>query len=65
MPTDLPQFRRWLVEVGTTVPETMVVAADVSELRYSELGRQALGEALPLRELVVAMGAPLAVAYPT
>jgi hypothetical protein len=44
-PTDLPQFRRWLVEVGTTVPETMVVAADFIELRLSGRGRTTLGEA--------------------
>jgi hypothetical protein len=38
-PTDLPQFRRWLIEVGTTVPETMVVASAFLYLRFSPDGR--------------------------
>ena len=41
-PTDLPQFRRWLLEVGTTVPESMVVAADFLALRHSPIARELL-----------------------
>lgn len=58
-PTDLPQFRRWLVEVGTTVPETMVVAADFLDLRYSAAGRELLGEHRAPRPLAIELEAPL------
>jgi hypothetical protein len=58
-PTDLPQFRRWLIEVGTTIPESVVVAGDFLELRYSARGLALLGLTSPPRGLSVALGAPL------
>ena len=56
--TDLPQFRCWLIEVGTTNPETMVVATDFVELRCSPLGRQLLGEVSLPRDLLINLSAP-------
>jgi hypothetical protein len=58
-PTDLPQFRRWLVEVATNVGETMVVAADFIELRYSAAGRERLGERPSEHSLLIDLEPPM------
>jgi hypothetical protein len=52
-PTDLPQFRRWLVEVATTVRETVVVAGDFVAFRHSPAGRELLGERISAHRLVI------------
>lgn len=42
---DMAQFRAWLLELGLHPSETLVVARDFVELRWSNLGSQLLGRA--------------------
>ncbi len=59
-PADLPQFRRWVVEVGSGSRAIAVAAKDFLELRHSPEGRRILGELEPvMKPSRVRLSAPL------